>query len=437
MKGLFYIRKSAVVLKGKMKGGKEVELLSEQKVNPQGTEFKEYESKYSMLSEDLSSPFIKTDLLKALYKQTALLADRFSTRATEVDETGRLPFENFQELKDSQYISLTVPKEYGGKEISLYEFLLLQERLSQGDPTTALCIGWHLGVIYDLSVNRKWKGEKFEQLCCEVVQNHVLINRAATELATGSPTRGGKPQTTVVNKDGKWVLTGRKSFTSMALALEISLVTATIEETGEIGVFLVDHKLKGVSVEENWDMVGMRGTRSDDLVLYNVELPLEALVETETGNLEDLPRAWLLHVPACYLGIAIAARNYAVTFASEYKPNSLPGPIKDVPEVQRKIGEMELELLKARHVLYSIAQRWDDEPEKRPSMGAELAAAKHVAVNSSNVVVDLAMRIVGAKSLQRSNPLQRYYRDVRAGLHNPPMDDAVISLLARRALDFK
>ncbi len=45
------------------------------------------------------------------------------------------------------------------------------------------------------------------------------------------------------------------------------------------------------------------------------------------------------------------------------------------------------------------------------------------------------MRIVGAKSLQRSNPLQRYYRDVRAGLHNPPMDDMTIKKLALSAIE--
>lgn len=45
------------------------------------------------------------------------------------------------------------------------------------------------------------------------------------------------------------------------------------------------------------------------------------------------------------------------------------------------------------------------------------------------------MRIVGAKSLERTNPLQRYYRDVRAGLHNPPMDDAVIHKLAAEAFE--
>ncbi|MEH7747496.1 acyl-CoA dehydrogenase, partial [Neobacillus drentensis] len=48
---------------------------------------------------------------------------------------------------------------------------------------------------------------------------------------------------------------------------------------------------------------------------------------------------------------------------------------------------------------------------------------------------DLAMRIVGAKSLSLNNPLQRYYRDVRAGLHNPPMDDMTLQLLAKYSVN--
>ncbi|MFP9202776.1 acyl-CoA dehydrogenase family protein, partial [Enterococcus faecalis] len=65
----------------------------------------------------------------------------------------------------------------------------------------------------------------------------------------------------------------------------------------------------------------------------------------------------------------------------------------------------------------------------------ELGAAKHIVTNAALSVVDKAMRIVGAKSLERTNPLQRYYRDVRAGLHNPPMDDAVIHKLAAEAFE--
>jgi len=46
--------------------------------------------------------------------------------------------------------------------------------------------------------------------------------------------------------------------------------------------------------------------------------------------------------------------------------------------------------------------------------------------------VDLAMRIVGARSLFQKSPLQRYYREVHAGLHNPPMYDVTMMQLASR-----
>ena len=46
-----------------------------------------------------------------------------------------------------------------------------------------------------------------------------------------------------------------------------------------------------------------------------------------------------------------------------------------------------------------------------------------------------AMRLVGGSSMDRTQPLERHYRDVRGGLHHPPQDDAALALFARQALD--
>ena len=64
-------------------------------------------------------------------------------------------------------------------------------------------------------------------------------------------------------------------------------------------------------------------------------------------------------------------------------------------------------------------------------MQGELGAVKYHVVNSAVKIVDRAMRVVGAQSLFKEHPLQRYYRDVRAGLHNPPMDDMTLLLLSK------
>jgi alkylation response protein AidB-like acyl-CoA dehydrogenase len=158
------------------------------------------------------------------------------------------------------------------------------------------------------------------------------------------------------------------------------------------------------------------------------------LVEINDKGKRPAPKGWLLHIPACYLGIAIAARNDAISFAKTFQPNSLKTTISEVPHIKQKIGEMDLKLMQARYFMYAIAERWDNEPESRQSLGTELAAVKTVATNIANEVVDIAMRIVGGRGLSKNMPFEQYYRDVRAGLHNPPMDDMVIQMLAGKAL---
>lgn len=273
-----------------------------------------------------------------------------------------------------------------------------------------------------------------KELCLDIVNKQRLINRVHAELSTGNPSRGAKPATTADKHDGKWVLNGRKSYASMTPALDYLIVSATLQDTGDVGGVLVSGTANGVRVESNWDTLGMRGTRSDDIVLDQVVVPDAAFVEVIPPK-KPSSLAWLLHVPACYLGIAMAARNEAVRFADKYKPNSLPGPIKDVPEVRRKVGVMECKLLAARHFLYSVADKWDQEPEKRESMEAELAAVKTAATGTAIEVVQEAIRIVGGQSYFSSYPLQRYFRDVQAGIHNPPSDDNTYSLLADQAFE--
>ncbi|MHA6487693.1 acyl-CoA dehydrogenase family protein [Bacillus cabrialesii] len=379
------------------------------------------------------SLFIQNDQQRQWMERIGRIADEFQQTAAEDDEQGRFPAEKIQKLRDAGYTALTLPASHGGGGISVYDMLLYQERLARGDAPAALSIGWHMSVIGELGEGNSWDKDVFAFIAKEV-QNGAVINRAATEANTGSPTRGGRPGTNAVKKDGKWAVNGRKTFTTMSQALDYFLVTAWIEEKQSTGVFLIHKDDPGLSVEETWDMMAMRATGSHDLVLNGVTLDEDKLVELLQGPRGAKPNGWLLHIPAIYLGIAQAARDYAVQFASEYSPNSLKGPIKNVPAVQQRTGEMELELTNARHFLFHIAQLYDD-LERRPHLRSELGAAKHIVTNAALSVVDKAMRIVGAKSLERTNPLQRYYRDARAGLHNPPMDDAVIQKLASEAFE--
>lgn len=359
------------------------------------------------------------------------LIPSFKKRAVINDQEGRIPYENIRELQDIKYTQLTAPKEFGGGEIPLYDFVRLQEAIAIGDGATALSIGWHMGTMMNLAKNRPWEDHLFTYVCQEVSKG-ALLNVCATEEQTGSPTRGGKPLTTAVKQGDKWIISGRKSFATMSQMLDFFVVSATIEPSNESAFFLIPRKSKGVSIEETWDSIAMRSSGSHDLVLDKVEIPLDYLTE-KLENRRKAAQGYLLHIPACYLGIAEAAKREAVHFAKSYTPNSLQHPIFELPAIQQKIGEIELKLMQSRHFLYSVAKMWDESSvEKQDQMAPELSAVKLTVTNQAVEIVDLSMRIVGARSLSAKSPLQRYYRDVRAGLHNPPMDDMTLMLLAKR-----
>ncbi len=381
--------------------------------------------------------FIRNEKEREIAALADRLAETFAKRAAIHDQEGSFPFDNFADLKQSGYLKLTVPKEFGGDEISLYELLIAQERLARGDGATALSVGWHVGLMLHYRYARFWPEELYARFCREVVENGAMINHFASERATGSPTRGGRPETKAVKTDGGWLISGRKTYSTLSPILEHYLVLASIEGRDEIGDFLV-RKGPGVSVEETWNTMGMRATGSHDLVLENVFVADEDLVRVsplgKRGQQPNESPGWQLHIPACYLGIAFAARDFAVHFARTYRPNSLPGPIADLPHIQHQIGLIEAELTTSRTLLYSVADRWDKNPEERTALKTELGLVKYVATNNAIQIVDKAMRIVGGASLSRSLPLERMYRDVRAGLHNPPMDDAVLRNLAQLAL---
>jgi alkylation response protein AidB-like acyl-CoA dehydrogenase len=377
--------------------------------------------------------FQEIDSFDEQHELMNMLSRKFFERAHQVDIEGSFPFENIQDLKDTGYTALTVPRKYGGKEISLFDLLRFQEKIAEGDGATALSIGWHMGIIKNLTEKNSWNEPIFKKIC-EDVKKGALLNSAATEPRTGSPTRGGRPETTARKDANRWIINGRKSFTTMAPVLDYFIVSASLIDTNKVGNFLIPRSSEGLKIEETWDSIALRGTGSHDLLLDNVSIPDEYFVES-VGIEGKKANGWLLHIPACYLGIAKAAKKYAIEFAQEYSPNSVEGTIINLPNVRQKIGEMELKLLESEYFLHSVAKQWDYSDELgRGEMGPILGAVKLTVTNNAITVVDLAMRLVGARSLSLKNPLQRFYRDVRAGLHNPPMDDMTIQLLANNAI---
>jgi alkylation response protein AidB-like acyl-CoA dehydrogenase len=104
-----------------------------------------------------------------------------------------------------------------------------------------------------------------------------------------------------------------------------------------------------------------------------------------------------------------------------------------LPSVFNKVGEMDLLIEGSRAVMWKAAAELEvDHPR---SWSRKAVAARMIAIENSVKVVDLALRAVGGSSYFKRLPLERYYRDVRAGIYHPFDSDESLEFLGKSAFD--
>jgi len=379
---------------------------------------------------------------QAEYLQIAdRLAARFATRAGEQDRSGEFPFANFADIRAAGLPALAVPTAYGGWGATLLDTIRVAEHLARGDGSTALSFVMHLQTIGSAVEAGEWPPEVLAELCRSAVEQGALVNSLATEPALGSPSRGGRPQTTaqpVYGSDGaitSWVLNGCKSFASMFPVLDYAILPAALEDgSGEVGRFLVPIDAH-FHVERTWDAIGMRTTGSHTIAFTHVVAPAANLLGRSGRATGGTGNAWFtLCISAVYLGVGAAAVNATVAYAHSRVPTALDRPIAELESVQRHLGEATLLLHTARLQLYQTAEQWMRQPSCRAQLTPWLSAAKLTVTNHAVRAVDHCLRAAGGAGLTRALPLERYYRDVRAGLSHPPSDDEATLAFGRRAV---
>lgn len=361
------------------------------------------------------------------------------------DRDGSFPTEGLEALARSGFLALTVPRSLGGEEMPVAPLVLGSLELAKGDSSLALVVAMHLGLLGRTRDAHLWPPDLAERVDREILAardgNGALINSLATEPEMGSPSRGGLPATGAVRTGTGWRLDGRKTFSTGAPVLRWGVFSAAArDERGDrLASFLVPMASPGIRVEATWDTLGMRATGSHTVWLEGVEVPADAEIPRPVASAGAVPyeRAWGLLSTAVYLGVAEAARDFATRFAGERKPSALQGrSIASVPQIRQRVGHLDLLLYQARGLLVSTARQWDaaSSAEARIAMDGALAAAKVTASNLAIAIAEEAMRLVGGSSIDRSQPLEQLFRDVRGGVHHPPQDDAALELLARAAL---
>jgi len=358
------------------------------------------------------------------------------------DRDASFPFASFQLLRDIGWMAAPIPREYGGEECSLADLVAGQIALAKVDMPLAFACGMHLMSVGSERANRSWPEQLRERIFRSVVDEGALCNQVASEPELGSPQGGGRPQTALTpDGPGRWRINGRKSFTTLAPDLTWFLTYCAVEDgSGMLARVAVHRDSPGLRIEETWDVVGLRSTGSHDVWFENV-----AVTDDEFLVRQDPAKAGQRHgdfawfallVSAASLGVAEAARDYTVDFARHRRPGGAPGVIGSLPTVRAQVGEIDLRIMSARALLHETASAWDQlDAESRFKLGPRVAAAKLHTGDAAVDIVDRCMRLVGGISLHRSQPLERYYRDVRGPLHNPPITPRGLELIASAALD--
>lgn len=385
----------------------------------------------------MTDVFIRNDREAKLVEYARSLAERIEGTAGYYDEKGEFPFEHFDILKEAGYFKLTVPKQYGGDEISLYEMLLVQEQLAKGDASTALSVGWHLLTFLNVRHTRPWPEPVFAELSRKAVEEGSLLNIINTERGKGNISRGGVPGTTARKVPGGYIISGEKAYASLAPILKQFMIIAYVEDEDLTAEFLITVNDK-VEIINTWDALGMRATGSHDIIFHDVFVPDEALLyrhrPNETNRFLAHGRVYSLEIPAVYLGIAGAARDYAIEFAKSTYSHSLGNTIAHAAHVQQKIGEIEVLYHTSRRILYGLAAQVEQQPDIRESLANDVSIAKYTICNNAIDIVTKAVTIVGGRSISKSNKLERLFRDVQCGRFNPPLDDVVITQLVNDVL---
>ena len=378
-----------------------------------------------------------TDREQRFIDLAATLADEFAPRAAQYDENEAFPYENYARLKETGYTTLTIPEELGGLGASILERIKAQERLAQGCGATALAINMHLNVIgLAIDMWRRFKAANVENLLRKVASERLIVGGSASEPDNAVPVL--RPRATAQRVNGGWIVNGRKIFGTQSIALDFYFSEAAYDNGSDkatIITFLIPRSTPGLIIKNDWHTMGMRSTASNSTELKDAFVPESSVILQRPVFTRGGVTATFLRAPftigAPYIGIAVAARNFVVEFMRERPRFPLKKPMSHLPSVYNKVGEMDLLIESARAVMWKAAAEADHEAPR--TWARKSVAARMVAIENSARVVDLALRAVGGASYFKRLPLERYFRDARAGLFHPFDSDETLEFLGKSA----
>jgi acyl-CoA dehydrogenase len=354
-----------------------------------------------------------TDDPEAFVAWAAELGAQIAPYAAEHDRDGTFVTEAFELFKSSGYLALAVPTELGGKGATIRQVALAQRELAKHCGSSALAVAMH----HHVTLFTAWRYRR------GLPGADATLRRIADEGIVLVSTGGAdftRPRGTAVAVDGGYRVSGRKVFASQVPAGDVFSTMFVLEDNGDGPVILnmaVPVRGDGVTVLDNWDTLGMRGTGSHDVEIQDVFVPEDKVLARRPYGVVDPPLQVIISnafpvIGAVYLGVAEAARDAAVA--------AVIGTSRaEDPSIQRQIGLMDNRLRVMAWALDGAMATIGDDPQ--PSMEnvvAAMAAKREISIGGIEVC-DLAMEVAGGGAYFRTSPIERCYRDVRGAKFHP------------------
>ncbi len=338
--------------------------------------------------------------------------ERLVPLENQVEENDELPDFIVQEMRDLGLFGLSIPEEYGGLGLSMFEEVMVAFEVGFTSPAFRSIFGTNVG-IGSQGILMDGSSEQKERYLPKLASGEMISSFALTEPDFGSD--AASLRTSAVKKGDVYVLNGTKRYITNAPRASIFTVmarTGTVEERAKgVTAFIVDANTKGISLGKKDKKMGQRGTVTCDVIFENAEVPAENIIGGVEGQgfktaMKVLDRG-RLHMGATSVGMARRLIKESLDFATSRK--QFGTEIANFQLIQAMLADSQTETYAGECMVEKTAKRYDN----AENVSMEASICKLHCTEMLGRVADRAVQIHGGAGYISDYPVERFYRDVR------------------------
>ncbi|ULX52833.1 isovaleryl-CoA dehydrogenase [Cupriavidus taiwanensis] len=336
-------------------------------------------------------------------------------RAAEIDRTDQFPMDAWKKMGDLGVLGITVAEEYGGANMGYLAHMIAMEEISRASASVGLSYGAHSNLCVN-QIHRNGTAAQKAKYLPKLVSGEWIGALAMSEPNAGSDVVSMKLRAQL--KGDRYVLNGTKMWITNGPDCDVLVVYAKTEpELGARGMtaFIVEKGMKGFSVAQKLDKLGMRGSHTGELVFEDVEVPVENILGAENGGAKvlmsglDYERAVLSGGP---VGIMQACMDVVTPYIHDRK--QFGQSIGEFQLIQGKVADMYTTLQAARSYLYTVGKNLDAlGSDHVRQVRKDCAAVILYTAEKATWMAGETVQILGGNGYINEYPAGRLWRDAK------------------------